>query len=78
MPDVRNQPDAPPAPAPESHEWVTLNRAVDETGITRYRLMKAALRNAITVEERGGITFVTRASLERFVAEQGAAAPAPA
>lgn len=73
MADVRNPPETSPV---NDSEWVTLNRAAEETGVSRYRLMKAGNRRELAIEERSGIAFVTRASLDAFLARREPAATA--
>jgi hypothetical protein len=66
MPETRKE-DGPEAAAARPEDaWTTLDKAAGESGVSRYALLKAAARGDLEVEERGGITSVTRASVARY------------
>lgn len=69
MPDPRKETEPAEAPSTNAPDpWITLNKASGESGLSRYLLLKAAARGDLEVDERGGITFVTRASVARLKA----------
>lgn len=54
-------------------EWVSLRTAAKLLGTYREAVLQIALKGQLTVEHRGKWTFVSRESLERYVARNGGA-----
>ena len=53
---------------PFDTEWVSLQEATRLLGINRERVFKLALKGALAADHRGNITYISRASIDAYLA----------
>ena len=63
MAEARKQ--EPPA---ATDEWVSIETARQLLGMSRERVLNLALRGSLTIDHRAHLTFVSRASIDAFLA----------
>lgn len=63
-----------PTPNTPSDEWVTLPQAAKLLGRHRQTVLVIAARGELTLDQRAGITFVSRASIDAYLARKSAEA----
>jgi hypothetical protein len=71
MPEARKQDATTDESGPR---WVSLNEATKLVGATREQVLQLGIQGTLKVEKMGRWTFVTRASIDRYIAANGAAA----
>jgi excisionase family DNA binding protein len=69
MPPVRKQ-----EPVDASNEWVSLTEAARLLGSHRETVLQLAIKGTLKVEHRGNYTFVSRASIDAYLAAADVAA----
>lgn len=53
---------------PVADQWVSLPKAAELLGVHRQKVLQLAVKGVLVAEQRGDWTFVSRASIERALA----------